>query len=139
MIKSQYQILLVWGSAIIGAGIAFITQAYLGRAFHPVEFGDFNFALVFAGLAAMFGFQGIGDITLRMRGNVKVQTLVISALVLTLFGVTCLSLVLLFIPRSANNPALLIAFLPYVIAQGGMFIGMAYWQLRDSPVGISAF
>ena len=137
MTNTRYQLLLVWGSAIAGAAIAFVTQAYIGRAFLPQDFGEFNFALVLATLVATFAFQGVGDITLRKRGDFPLQQLILSVFVLSLIGITTAALVLMFIPKDRTDPSLIAACVPYAIAQGGMFIGMAYWQLRDHPLGIS--
>ena len=117
--------------------IAFFTQAYLARTFLPNDFGEFNFVLVTATLISTFGFQGVSDITLRLRGKTPVKKILASAAILSAFGIVATCLILVFFPKYRLNQTLMIAFLPYIFAQGGMFIGMAYWQLRDRPVGIS--
>jgi O-antigen/teichoic acid export membrane protein len=59
-IRSVLQIMLLWSGALVGAGLAFLTQAALGRKLGPDDYGNFSAGLaqcILLSQVAGFGLQ----------------------------------------------------------------------------------
>ncbi len=99
-IRSTLQIMLLWGGALMGAGLAFLTQAALGRHLGPDDNGNFSAGLgqcILLSQIAGFGLQTFwlsvfgkeGGRAIRwMPASIKLLSLTASASVLLLILVT---------------------------------------------------
>ncbi|MAD20565.1 MAG: hypothetical protein CMJ52_10545 [Planctomycetaceae bacterium] len=130
---------LVWTGAIAAAGLALLTQILLARNLGDEAFGSLSNAYAIAVLVATFAFQGLGEIALRNLAAFDVGRCVAAAGSLLLVGLIAGTLWTSWTGEAGSSPGLLIAFIPFILVQGGLTAGMISFQLDRRNVGIAAW
>lgn len=130
---------IVWGGTIVAAALALAIQLILARHLSPAGFGSFSNIYVIATLVGIFGFQGIGEITMRHPGGIRRRTAIRALFVMSALGMGGAGAWLAFADIGSGDWTLLLAFLPFTIVHVGLLAGMVGSQVRRRSNWIAAW
>ena len=130
---------LVWIGTLLAAALAFTVQVLLARHLGVASFGAMTNCYAIASLIGIFGFQGVGEVIMRLPTDLRRSMVIRAFLVLFTLASLLALLTVLFVEPIGVEMGLMLAFLPFAIVHVGLLAGMVDAQIAHRSLGIAAW
>ena len=137
--KMLHQASLVWGGTISAAACGLGIQILLARNFEPDMYGQIANASALAILVATFAVQGVGDVLMRHNGQTSGRAAFLACATLCAIGLIAAFGWVAISKFERHEPAMLLAFIPFMLIQAVVFGGMISFQLQNHVMGIASW
>lgn len=128
--------LIVWLGSLGAAGFAFLAQMLIIRSFSPAQFGVFQNAFSIAMLIFNFAAQGIGEVLMRRQGDLQPATGIKAVCVMAVPAILA-GIGWILLGRDDDLLTSLAVFLPFLVAQFMLLMGMVAFQVRGASAWIA--